>query len=167
MLVFDATPLIYLATVDRLDLVQGETCVIPAPVYEEVVTTGVEAGHPDARRVEGAVEAGLFEVRPVDDSDAAERLAGNPNLSDADASVIAVAAAAEGVAVLDERYSRAVASAEGVETRGTAWLVLSAVRDGRIPAEEGREVIDEMIDAGWYCSTDLYARLVRRLEGMG
>jgi len=169
MLVFDATPLIYLATVERLGMVGllGQNCVIPEPVYDEVVTVGVEAGHPDARRVEQAVEDGVFEVRDVDESELVRRLEGNPNLSDADASVIALAAENDGIAILDERYGRTTAETEGVETRGTVWIVLSLVRDGELSAEEAREIVDEMVEAGWYCSTDLYSRIVRKLEEMG
>ena len=169
MLVFDATPLIYLATVERLGMVGllGQNCVIPEPVYDEVVTVGVEAGHPDARRVEQAVEDGVFEVRDVDESELVRRLEGNPNLSDADASVIALAAENDGIAILDERYGRTTAETEGVETRGTVWIVLLLVRDGELSAEEAREIVDEMVEAGWYCSTDLYSRIVRRLEEMG
>ncbi|MDS0301075.1 hypothetical protein NDI76_20255 [Halogeometricum sp. S1BR25-6] len=50
MWVLDATPLIYLAKVDRLDLVQhlDGSCVIPDRVYEEVIETGIEQGNPDA-----------------------------------------------------------------------------------------------------------------------
>jgi len=169
MLVFDATPLIYLATVERLGVVGllGQNCVIPEPVYGEVVTVGVEAGHPDARRVELAVEDGVFEVRDVDESELVRRLEGNPNISDADASVIALAAENDGIAILDERYGRTTAETEGVETRGTVWIVLLLVRDGELSAEEAREIVDEMVEAGWYCSTDLYSRIVRKLEEMG
>jgi len=169
MLVFDATPLIYLATVERLGMVRllGQNCVIPEPVYDEVVTVGVEAGHPDARRVEQAVEDGVFEVRDVDESELVRRLEGNPNISDADASVIALAAENDGIAILDERYGRTTAETEGVETRGTVWIVLLLVRDGELSAEEAREIVDEMVEAGWYCSTDLYSRIVRKLEEMG
>ena len=168
MLVFDATPLIYLATIDRLDLIGAldEKCVIPEPVYEEVVTAGIDAGHPDARRVEQAVEEALFDVRPVDGSELSDRLDGNPNLSEADVAVIAFAAEYGGVAILDERYGRATAETEGVETRGTVWILLSLVGDGHLSASGAREIVDEMIDAGWYCSTDLYTRIVRKLESM-
>ena len=53
MWVFDATPLIYLATVDELTLIAEleESCVIPDRVYTEVVDTGIEQGYPDARRI--------------------------------------------------------------------------------------------------------------------
>lgn len=168
MLVFDATPLIYLATVDRLDLVDRPTedCVVPRAVYEEVVTVGVEAGHPDARRVERAVARGVLSVSTVDDTQHAERLRRNPNLSEADVDVLALATAEGGVAVLDGAYGRAVADTEGVETRGTVFLLVSAVRGGQLPAAEANDIVDEMIDAGWYCSPDLYTRIVRTLESL-
>lgn len=169
MLVFDATPLIYLATVGRLDLVELVTgdCVVPRSVYDEVVTAGVEAGHPDARRVERAVERGILSVCTVDDAELAEGLRRNPNASEADVDVIALAAAEDGVAVMDDKYGRAVAETEGVETRGTVFLLVSAVRDGHLSAEDARVLVDEMIDAGWYCSPDLYTRIVRELESLG
>lgn len=71
MLVLDATPLIFLAAVDRFDLVEvmDEDCVIPEPVHDEVVTEGVEAGYPDARRVERAIEAGTLSVRSVEETE--------------------------------------------------------------------------------------------------
>lgn len=168
MLVFDATPLIYLATVDRLELVERPTedCVVPRAVYGEVVTAGVEAGHPDARRVERAVERGVLSVSTVDDTELAERLRRNPNLSEADVDVLALATAEGGVAVMDDAYGRAVADTEGIETRGTVFLLVSAVRDGQLEAAEAKAVVDEMIDAGWYCSPDLYTRIVRTLESL-
>jgi predicted nucleic acid-binding protein len=166
MLVFDATPLIYLANVDRLHLLRevDEECLIPEVVYDEVVTAGMDAGHPDARRVEQAVDDGVCDVRSVDDTDLSRRLGGNPNLSEADVAVIAYSAENEEVAILDERYGRATAETEGVDTRGTVWILLSLVRAGHLAADEAREIVDEMIEAGWYCSTDLYTRIVRTLE---
>ena len=45
MLVFDATPLIYLAKVEKLHLLRdiGKKRVIPRAVFEEVVVKGKEA----------------------------------------------------------------------------------------------------------------------------
>jgi predicted nucleic acid-binding protein len=78
--------------------------------------------------------------------------------------VILLADELEGSAVLDEDYGRTVAETEGVETRGTAYLVLSRVKDGEMEPEDAREIIDGMLDAGWYCSTDLYSKILRKLE---
>ncbi|MFW5917055.1 MAG: DUF3368 domain-containing protein [Halorubrum sp.] len=169
--VFDATPLIYLAKADRLAVVEtlDEPRVVPEAVYREVVTTGIEQGYDDARRIERAVEDGLLEVVPVntDDSPVATRLARHPGLSDADVAVLASAAARDAVAVMDEAAGRSAAEVEGVETRGTAYVVLAAVRDGALSAAEGRTAIDAMIDRGWYVAPDLYTKIVGKLDSFG
>jgi predicted nucleic acid-binding protein len=166
MYVFDATPLIYLAKAERLALVleQLDECCTTDAVYEEVVTRGVEEGHPDARRIERAVKDGSLRVVPVDETPTLERLQGNENFSTADATVLALAVDRSGVAVVDERYGRTVANAEDIETRGTVYLVLRLLRDDRISASEARDTIDQMVDAGWYCAPNLYAKIVRRIE---
>ena len=166
MYVFDATPLIYLATVDRLgvvDALPGE-CWIPASVYEEVVTTGIEAGHADARRIEQAVDADRFEVEPVQETGLHERLGRNDSLSGADIAVLALAAAHDGTAVMDEQYGRSVAETEGIETRGTAFVVLNALAEEDLTAPAARETVDEMVDAGWYCSPDLYRQILAKID---
>jgi len=169
--VFDATPLIYLAKADRLDVIEAldEPRLVPEAVHREVVTTGVEQGYDDARRIERAVEGGLVEVVAVDtgDSPAATRLASHPRLSDADVAVLACAASRDAVAVMDESAGRSAAEVEGVETRGTAYLVLAAVRDGALSTAEGRKTIDTMIDHGWYVAPDVYTKIVGKLESLG
>lgn len=166
MWVFDATPLIYLAKVDQLRLVsnlEGQ-CYIPQGIHTEVVTTGLEAGYTDARRIQQCIEAGLFEVITADDSQLTSRLQQNPNLSDADIAVLECAESLEAIAVMDEAYGRTTAGVEGIETRGTAYIVLLCVKQGYITVPEARETIDSMLEAGWYCAPDLYTKLVRKLE---
>ncbi|MES3162362.1 MAG: hypothetical protein PPP55_12455 [Halorubrum sp.] len=48
----DATPLIYLAKAERLDVIEtlDEPRIVPAAVHREVVTAGIERGYDDARR---------------------------------------------------------------------------------------------------------------------
>lgn len=168
MYVFDATPLIYLATVERLSLVveHVEEPVVPSPVQREVVERGLEAGHADARRVERAINSGALAVAPVPESDDFERIRRNQHLTDADAAVLAVTAERDAVAVMDEQYGRDVADAEGIETRGSAFLVLTLLRDGVVEAAEARTIVDEMVEAGWYCAPDLYARILGTIEDL-
>lgn len=167
MYVFDATPLIYLGTVDRLDLLGTltEDCVIPERVHDEVVAAGIAEGHSDARRVERAVEQGLLRREDVIETaeSAFDRLRSNPRISDADAAVLAIADKHDGVAVMDEDYGRAIADAEGIPTHGTAYLVLSCIQ-GAITAEEARTTIDAMLEAGWYCAPDPYAKLRHQID---
>ncbi|WP_254840949.1 DUF3368 domain-containing protein [Natronomonas marina] len=166
MWVFDATPLIYLAKVDRLTLVEhlAASCVIPERVYEEVVATGREEGYPDARRIERSVDTDRFDIVSVGMSPLLSRLQTNDSLSDADAAVLACADAHDGTAVMDETYGRNVAAAEGITTRGTAYLVLKLVNEGTMGVDEARTVIDAMINEGWYCAPDVYTKIIHKLE---
>jgi predicted nucleic acid-binding protein len=168
MWVFDATPLIYLAKVDRLALVQqlDTSCGIPERVYAEVVETGLEQGYPDARRIERSVDADRFDIVSVEATTLLSRLQQNSNLSDADVAVLACADAHDGMAVMDETYGRDVAAAEGITTRGTAYLVLKLAGEGTISVDDARTVIDAMIDEGWYCAPDVYAKLIQKLDSL-
>jgi len=140
--------------------------VIPDRVYAEVVTAGIDAGYPDARRIERGVEAGRFDTVPVafEEGSLASRLQDGISLSDADVAVLACADAHDGVAVIDEAYGRDVAATEGITTRGTAYLVLTLTKQGVISVGEARTVIDAMVDEGWYCAPDVYRRIVGTLD---
>ena len=168
MWVFDATPLISLVKIDRLALVQHleASCVLPERVYEEVVETGLEQGYPDARRIERSVDADRFDIVSVETTPLLSRLLDNSNLSDADVAVLACADAHDGVAVMDETYGRDVAAAEGITTRGTAYLVLKLASEGTISVDDARTVIDAMIDEGWYCAPDVYAKIIQKLASL-
>lgn len=168
MWVFDATPLIYLAKVEQLTLLEHleASCVIPERVYEEVVATGLEAGYPDARRIERQVDAEHFELVSVAATPLYSRLQENRNLSDADVAVLACADAHDGVAVMDETYGRDVAAAEGITTRGTAFLVLKLTKQGAISGDDARTIIDTILDEGWYCAPDVYRQIVQKLEAI-
>lgn len=166
MYIFDATPLIYLAKVDRLELLDAlpSDCVVPDRVYTEVVTRGIEQDHPDARRIERAVEDGRLERVSVPGSTTFDRLQRNDRLSTADSAVLAIADERDGTAIMDETYGRDVAAAEEIPTRGTAYLVLWLLRADRIDGSEASEIIDAMLDEGWYCAPDLYKSLQRKID---
>jgi predicted nucleic acid-binding protein len=166
--VFDATPLIYLGRADSLDALASlrRPLLVPERVHEEVVEQGTEKGYPDAKRVDRFVRTGRLERRRVDATERLDRLAEETRLSPADAAVLLLADEVDGTAVMDEQYGRNVADAEGVDTRGTAYLLLALVERGDLASEDARDVIDAMVDSGWHCSTDLYAKLLRKLDSL-
>jgi len=168
MWVFDATPLIHLGKADCLEYLQRlqRNCVTPERVYDEVVTAGVEQGYPDARRVERQVERGVLETVSLTEQELVEQLRDNPNVSDTDATVLALADELDATAVMDDNYGWEVADTEGIPTRGTAYVILSLVKAGEVEAEDARATVDTMIDGGWYCSTELYATIVGKLDSL-
>ncbi|RBI63864.1 DUF3368 domain-containing protein [halophilic archaeon] len=166
MWIFDATPLMYLAKAEALTHLDAlkEPCLIPEPVYDEVVTTGLKHEYPDARRVEQRIEEDSFDVVTTERTTLFERLDRNPNLSQADVSVLVLAAERDATAVMDERYGRDVADTEGIATRGTAFLLLLLVKRDVITKREARTTIDAMMDQGWYCAPNLYAQIIAKLD---
>ena len=67
---------------------------------------------------------------------------------------------------MDETYGRDVASTEGIETRGTVYLVLSLAKRGVVCPERARMVVNAMVDAGWYCSTATDSKIVRTIKAV-
>jgi predicted nucleic acid-binding protein len=168
MYVFDATPLIYLAKTDSLALVDelDTTCCLPERVVDDVVTAGIEQGHADARRVDRALDDGVVDDRSATDRDAFGRLETNQQLTAADAAVLAIADACDGTAIMDDQYGHDVAAVEGNQTRGTASLVVRCLEEGMLDADDARDTIDRMLDVGWYCAPDLYAKIRRTIDDL-
>lgn len=165
MLVLDATPLIYLAKAGQATLL-GELpgdLVVPATVHEEVVGKGEARGETDAARIRKLVEDGTLRILEAPTTALAERLAENPRLHAAEREVLVLAQAHGGRAILDERHGRSIAEVEGVDHGGTIYLLLRLLEEQAITPEAARDTVDTMIEQGWYCSTDLYAKIVRRL----
>jgi len=75
--------------------------------------------------------------------------------------------ARDAVAVMDEAAGRSAAEVEGVETRGTAYVVLAAVRDGTLSTAKGRDAVDAIIDHGWHVAPDVYTKIVGKSESLG
>lgn len=133
-------------------------------MYEEVVVRGLEADHPDARRIERAVESGVLEVVSVPATDTFDSLQENDRLSTADATVLATVSARDGIAVMDEQYGRDVADTEAIATRGTPYLVLRLLSTDAITVSDARETIDAMVEEGWYVAPDRYATILQKID---
>ncbi len=162
--VFDSTPLIYLGKVRLLEKVKRlfTRNIIPASVYEEVVEEGKRRGEADAFYVQKLVEEHIFEVYS-----APKRISPfleNTALDNADRDVLTIAQELGGRAILDEEKARTVAEIVGIPKGGSLFLLLTLVRKKIITAPEARELIEAIIEAGWYCSTAQYASIVRELE---
>jgi predicted nucleic acid-binding protein len=66
-IVSNATPLIYLAKIDKLKLLKGiaHPVYIPEAVYKEVVVEGKRLGEKDAYRVEKCINQGWLQIKEV------------------------------------------------------------------------------------------------------
>lgn len=166
ILVFDSTPLIYLAKAEILSKIPElkEEVVIPKEVYKEVVEEGKRKGKQDAFAVEKLVSSGKFKVNGTTDKKLFERLSANQTLSPADAETLALAKELKGTAILDESVARSVAELENISMHGSVFLLFLMNKRKIISKAEIRDFIDKIVGCGWRCSTELYATILAEIE---
>jgi predicted nucleic acid-binding protein len=137
IVVSDASPLITLAAVGQLDLLQalyGEV-LIPSAVWDEVV----QDGRPGVQDVLSATW-----VRVVAVAQDSYLLALQSDLDDGEAEALALAAEVKAdVVILDERRGREVALWMGFRVIGVAGVLAQAKASGLLG--EIRPVLDEMM----------------------
>lgn len=135
--VADASPLIYFAKLDRLDLlyrVIGPAAISPA-VYREAVIAGRARGLIDAERILAAIMAGWVERISLGEDEA--RLAqtlqqGSPRLGPGECETIACALHRSYKAILHDKGARRVASRYHVPTMQSVDVMFLALLRGHV-----------------------------------
>ncbi|HEX7183193.1 MAG TPA: DUF3368 domain-containing protein, partial [Thermoanaerobaculia bacterium] len=119
--VVDTSPLIFLAKLDRLDLLRksADRIVAPEAVFREAQERGDEA----SAMIE-AIQASWLEVRAVSDGQVLEVLAADLDAGEAEAVALALELKAERL-VMDDLDARRFARRVGLSLVGTLGLLLA------------------------------------------
>ena len=155
IVVSDASPIIGLAAVGRLGLLQDlyGRVLMPEAVREEVAAAG--PGAPGASAVREAAWIGALAVR---DRRLVDALTGEVDRGEAEAVALAVEAGAD-LLLMDERRGRAVAARLGQRVVGVCGVLVEAKGRGLLPAV--RPVLDALaVDAGFRVGSRLRARVL-------
>jgi hypothetical protein len=168
-LVFNSTPLIYLAKVGLLPLLKKlpHERLTTAGVKEEVVDRGKEKFAKDALIIESAVQEGTLKIRGIANRGFLRTLSRVPELHPTDAEVLVLAREIRGIAVIDDRVSREAARVYGIEHGGTAFILALLIAHKLIAKEAARAALDDMISLGWRCSVEDYSQMIKMIEEMG
>lgn len=160
--VFDATPLIFLARVGFLaeSLKLFSASLIAETVKEEVIDTGRTVGAPETAELESLIAKDRLAVERVPRTPLGSRLEANPRLSLGDRDSLVLASERSARLMADDAAVRSVASQLGVRLGGTLFVLDGLTDRGTLSPTEAVEVLDRLVDAGWYCSARLY-RLAR------
>lgn len=144
IVVADATPLLHLARIGRLDLIQqtfGDV-LLPRSVWSELVDSD-----PEARGVHALREAGWLRV--MDDPPPLDL-----GLDAGETAAIALAELLSAdLLLIDERRGRAVAQGRGISIIGTMGIIGLARRRGLL--EEARPVLDALREGGFWLADDV------------
>jgi len=157
-IVSNATPLIYLAKVGKLELLRkvfGDV-LIPEEVKVEVVEKGKELGERDAYTIEKAITEGWLKVLATQSIDIPIQL--DPG----EIAVLSLAKKLELKEVLvDEASARMAARLLDLKPRGTLFVLLKALSMKEIDIDDFHEILNLMIRQGFRLKEEVY------LEALG
>ena len=156
----DASPLIYLTRIGRLDVLdQYEEVLVPPEVVSEI-ERGLEAGHPEALQVRRLVEMGRIAVRK----------GGRPrsewNLDRGEAAVLALALRNRvDEVVTDDRAAIGVAKYLGLRPVSVPFLLLRERRARRMSQDAFETSLRRLLTEGYYLTPELHHRLIEAGRG--
>lgn len=153
--VVDTSPLIFLAKLDRLDLLTMGADVVWVP---QAVLDEVRAKPDEATQAIEQVSQRWLSVHRVSNREAVEMLLANLDLGEAEAIVLAKEVKADKV-VMDDLDARRYARRVGFDLIGTMGLLLAAHLRGEIPSI--REEIERLQELGFRVAQPLVEAILR------
>jgi len=169
MVVADATVLIALAKMKRLELLRqlyGRVTIAPT-VKWEVVDRGKAISARGVEQIEAALSDGWIRVSPlsVEGRKTARRLSRHSRLHEGEVESIALAHARRDRSIVDDKEARAVAEAMRLDYLGTAAVLLDGFLEGHLGIGELEEAIEELARTIWL-SPAVVTEVLRRAREM-
>lgn len=158
--VVNATPLIALSLVNRLDLLYRlfDEVLVPAAVYEEITAKDDSWAGVHALRSSEWIKVVPMETAPTIE----------PLLLGLDAGELQVLLLAREVepdwVLLDERLGRRVAKAMGLPVKGTVGVLLAAFHAGFLSGTEARGIVHQLVADGIRISPAVIEWFKREVE---
>ncbi len=161
-MILDSTPLIYLAKIGRLELLTSDEIIIPEAVYREVVTDGIL----DAKFIRDAVNKKAIKVKKLDfgQKKEAKELMKFAELEMGEAEALVLAGDDKAGLLMDDAVGQGVARALNIPALWTTSFILKLVSLQVLQKREAREIIKQLVGAGYRISEDVLIELLEKLE---
>ncbi len=159
MIVTNTTPLINLGRYGKLFFLWEifKTVIIPEGVYYEVLQ---KSQNPETLAIKQAIK----EKSLVIEKAAEVNLPQVKLLGQSEKEAIALAIKKKCIFLTDDNFAKSYALFQGIEVHGTMHVLTRAVIRRLIKKEEAKKVLEKMISAGFYVSTNTYAEFINSLE---
>ncbi|MFQ6052523.1 MAG: hypothetical protein ACE5K4_12655 [Candidatus Hydrothermarchaeota archaeon] len=166
--VLNSTPVIYLAKIGRLDLLDklDDKIYLPQAVYEETVERGLEKGFFDARVIQEAINKKKIEVRRLtgEQKKEADDLVKFAEIEIGEAEAIILSTHMKSNLIVDDAVAQGVARSLGLEPLWTTSLVILLVHRKLIEKTEARKIIEELVKDGYRIGEEVLLELLKRLD---
>lgn len=166
--VSNSSPLIYLAKIGRLNLIQKvyEQLFIPEAVFNEVITQGKILKITDASIIEEAVGKWIFKERIKLETDSRYAfLDDNDRIGQGEKQALKLCKQLNAdVFIVDDKEARRVARILKIRSIGTCGILVQACRKGLISANEAEEILDDLVKAKFRIDSTVYRSVIRELK---
>ena len=159
IIVSNASPLIFLAKIERLNLLNNYEIVIPKQVYEEI-NKGAETKE-DAQRIKTFVEKNIIKAEETNIINEIEQ----HSLGKGEKAAISLAISKKiNIILLDERKARRIAKFYQLKPKGTIGILIDAWRNKKITKDELKESIKKLIEEGYRINEELIIKLLNEIR---
>lgn len=165
----DATPLIYMAKLNKLHLLKEiftEIQVTPE-VKREAIDKGKEKGYIDTYIIEEALKEGwIVESSLTEESmERCKALALIAGIDIGEAQTIFIARQKnQKIVLIDQSNAREAARQLGLTPRGTIYVVLSAAKRKILTKTEAKQILEMLIEKNFYVSAKIYRDALKAIE---
>lgn len=155
----NASPLIFLAKIEKLGLLDKYEIIIPKQVYEEI-SKGEEIGKEDAQKIKTLIEKDIIKIEEVEINKEIEK----QNLGEGEKAAISLAINKKiGIVLLDERKARRIAKFYNLKPKGTIGILTDAYKNSKITKKELMESIKKLIDEGYRINEGLILKILNEI----
>ncbi len=155
--VSNASPLIHLSLIGRIDLLRCySSIIIPSAVWREVVEEG--GMRPGVKEIRKLHDEGLLSIMEPSNSALVQLLEQDLHSGEAESIALALEVRPD-ILLLDESEARRIAGSYGIPVTGTLGILIRASRDGQITSLEQEMSTLRCLGHFWIHDT-LYQRIL-------
>ncbi|MHA1861511.1 MAG: DUF3368 domain-containing protein [Candidatus Ranarchaeia archaeon] len=155
----DATPLIYMAKIGKLNILKKvfNEISIPIEVKIEVVDMGKQLGEKDPYRVEKAITEGWIKVSKAEQMEI-------PIILHKGENAVLSLAKNQGIkyVLIDEIQARTAAKMIGLTPIGTLYALLKALKIKEISLDQFLDILSQLIESGYRLKEEVYIEAIKK-----
>ena len=156
----NASPLIFLAKIGKLELLDNYEVIIAKQVQEEILRGGL-SGREDSYKIESLVVSNKIKVEEIEINKELDK----QNLGEGEKAAISLAISKKiNFIMLDERKARRIAKFYKLTPRGTIGILTEALKNNKISKKEFRDLIQKLIKEGYRISEELIMELLKDIK---
>lgn len=164
MVVVDSSVLIPLSKIGRLELIKRnfDEIITTEDDFNEVVVEG--KGKKGTSNIKESFE-NWISVKKVD-TDKAKDMAEMEGIAVADASLLLLVEKVQDEPILltNDKALILVARSRNIEYYWLTTLILKSVKEEVVSGEEGKKILDDLIDVGMNLETRVYSKIIKKID---